>query len=509
MKTKVLHFITVLLLSVGFFNCNSQTNSSSSSIDRNPVVAGQFYPASQNELQKMLDNIYRAASNKSVEGELMGIIAPHAGYVYSGQVAASGYQLIDSHSNYDNIFILAPSHRHAFKGASIYNIGNYITPLGTVKVNKKLSGKLISEHEVFNYTRDAHVSEHSLEVQLPFLQNHLKTDFQIVPIVIGTQSKEVLQEIGKSLKPYLNSNNLFIISSDFSHYPAYEFANRYDSLTALAIQSKSPERVTETCKKNLLQGTPNMHTSMCGKAGILSFLYMIEDEPDISVELIDYKNSGDVSFGNKSQVVGYWSIAFVKGSNKYSNDTDEYAFTKEEKIRLLEIARETISNYVRKGIIPEVNPDKLTEGMKNSCGAFVTLHKKGNLRGCIGRFYSDEPLYKVVQTMAVAASMHDTRFTPVNEDEIKELDIEISVLTPMKKIQSIDEINLGRHGVYIKKGARSGTFLPQVATETGWSKEEFLGHCASQKAGIGWNGWKDADIFTYEAIVFSENELNK
>jgi AmmeMemoRadiSam system protein A len=146
--------------------------------------------------------------------------------------------------------------------------------------------------------------------------------------------------------------------------------------------------------------------------------------------------------------------------------------------------------------------------MKVKSGAFVTLKEKGDLRGCIGRFISDEPLYKVVQEMAIASSTEDTRFPRVESKEIDELEIEISVLSPMKKIHSIDEIELGKHGIYIKKGYYSGTFLPQVATETGWTKEEFLGHCARDKAGIGWDGWKDAEIYTYEADVFSEKEIN-
>jgi len=131
------------------------------------------------------------------------------------------------------------------------------------------------------------------------------------------------------------------------------------------------------------------------------------------------------------------------------------------------------------------------------------------LRGCIGRFEPDEPLYRVVQEMAIAAATEDYRFPPVTPQELGELDIEISVLTPLRKISSIDEIQLGRHGIYIKKGGRAGTFLPQVATETGWSKEEFLGYCARDKAGLGWNGWKDADIYVYEALVFSEQEFSK
>jgi len=177
-----------------------------------------------------------------------------------------------------------------------------------------------------------------------------------------------------------------------------------------------------------------------------------------------------------------------------------------EKKELLAIARNTIETYLKTGKTSEVNPKDITPAMRENCGAFVTLHKDGALRGCIGRFSASEPLYKVVQQMAISAATEDNRFSVVTIDEMKDIDLEISVLTPMQKINSIDEIEMGRHGIYIKKGFYSGTFLPQVATETGWSKEEFLGYCSKNKAGLGWDGWKEADIYIYEALVFSEKD---
>ena len=136
----------------------------------------------------------------------------------------------------------------------------------------------------------------------------------------------------------------------------------------------------------------------------------------------------------------------------------------------------------------------------------MTLNEHHQLRGCIGRFDADEPLFKVVQCMAAASASQDYRFSPVEPSEVKNLQIEISVLTPMRKISSIDQFELGKQGIYMKKGNRAGTFLPQVAQETNWTKEEFLGHCAQDKAGIGWDGWKDAELYVYEALVFGEPE---
>ena len=180
----------------------------------------------------------------------------------------------------------------------------------------------------------------------------------------------------------------------------------------------------------------------------------------------------------------------------------------EEKKTLLKIARKSLEEYIRNEQIPEFDEEQMSETLKKTTGAFVTLQKEGELRGCIGRFDADKPLYKIVGQMAIASGTQDARFSPINEDELDDITIEISVLTPMEKIASIEEIELGNHGIYIQKGGMSGTLLPQVAEKFDWSKEEFLGHCARDKAGIGWDGWKDANVYKYSAIVFSEEELS-
>lgn len=182
----------------------------------------------------------------------------------------------------------------------------------------------------------------------------------------------------------------------------------------------------------------------------------------------------------------------------------KFSLSSDDKNALLRIARETIKEYVKHQTVPEIDQTRLSPNLMAQAGAFVTLKEKGDLRGCIGRFQPSQPLYSTVQSMAIAAATQDSRFLPVKVSEIDQLEIEISVLTPLQKIKSIDEIVLGRHGIYIKKGNRSGTFLPQVATGMHWTKEEFLGHCSQDKAFIGWNGWKDADIYIYEALVFGE-----
>ena len=184
-----------------------------------------------------------------------------------------------------------------------------------------------------------------------------------------------------------------------------------------------------------------------------------------------------------------------------TNDPSAFTLSPQEKQTLLKIARSSIEDSCRH---QPAKPVEVSENLKTPLGAFVTLHKNGRLRGCIGHFGEDIPLYKTVSQMARSAAFEDPRFPAVTSDEMKDIEIEISVLTPLKRINDIGEFKYGQQGIYMRKGYRSGTFLPQVAHEVNWTKEEFLGHCAQDKAGIGWYGWKDAELYTYEAILFEE-----
>ncbi len=495
--------ITMFLLLVFSSGCSSQEDKEPGTIDRQPFAAGRFYTSDKAKLKSDLAELFNKAESKKYDN-VRAIICPHAGYVYSGEVAASSVNQIDRDAEYENIFIIASSHRVSFSGASIYYKGDYITPLGKVKVNKQLAENLVKENKILQFRKDAHSHEHSLEVELPLLQYHLKKDFKIVPIIMGTQNVNDCKKISKILKPYFNEKNLFVISTDFSHYPSYKDAVEIDKATADAIISNSVDNLSSLLQKNSEKDIPNLATSLCGWSSVFTLLYMTEDDPDIKYHELEYMNSGDQPFGDKNSVVGYWSIVVVNKNNK--SNTGEFELSEQDKKNLLNIARSTIESYITNGEIPDINTEGFSENLFTHCGAFVTLNKKDRLRGCIGRFTPDEPLYKVVQQMAISASTQDYRFSPVTEQELDKITIEISVLTPLKKISSIDEIELGKHGIYIKKGYVSGTFLPQVAEQTGWSKEEFLGHCASDKARIGWDGWKDAEVYTYEAKVFSEKE---
>ncbi len=458
---------------------------------RPSAVAGSFY--SNNNVELSASIISALQNSKTFPKEnIKALIVPHAGYIFSGDVAAEGYATL--HRKYKNIFIIGSSHSMNFDGASLYSAGNYITPLGEIKVNQTIVSELINGSRYFSFNPEAHKKEHTIEVQLPFLQNIYGDTLSIVPIVIATSNLETIQEIAKKLKPYFNDENLFIISSDLSHYPSYSDANTIDKQTLDSIESGSAKEFLKTLVKNEELNIAQLQTLACGWSSILTLLYLTQNA-HYKYELLKYKNSGDTSFGDKKRVVGYSAFrVFKKNSDFFLNDKERKELREIAKLSLYEA---TINN---KEI--SIDESRITSKLKEPLGAFVTLYKNGKLRGCIGTFEPNEPLYKVVMNMAVASAKFDSRFQEVTPDELKDIEIEISVLTPRKKINSLDEIVLGTHGIYIQKGVKNGTFLPQVASQMQWSVEEFVGNCAKDKVGISFDGYKDAEIFTFEAIVF-------
>ena len=478
---------------------NKEENTSQ--IDRKPAVAGSFYPSDSVALWTSLKEAFAQAEPKKSTGNIVAIVSPHAGYVYSAKVAASAFNQIDVTRKYEHIFVIGSSHHTTFDGASIYTSGDYVTPLGHVK-SDPLGKELVKNFKVFTDNPSPHQGEHAVEVQLPFLQYLLKKDISVIPMVIGTQSPDICKKIAEALKPYFNEKNLFVVSTDFTHYPDYETAKKVDAFMADAVISNTPEKLVSAVNDVENRNTPNLLTGMCGWTSVLTLMDITSTIPDISIKKVDYQNSGDTRLGDKTRVVGYVALSFETPVKKDSSG--DFHLTDQEKQTLLTVARNSMEQYIRTKTQPDVDMQSITPTLKAKCGAFVSLHNHGDLRGCIGTFRADKALYQNVQEMAVAAATSDYRFNPVSASELPSIDIEISVLSPMRKISSVDEIVLGKHGIYIRKDGRSGTLLPQVATDRKWTTEEFLGYCARDKAGLGWNGWKDAEIFVYEAIVFSE-----
>ncbi|NLA50353.1 MAG: AmmeMemoRadiSam system protein A, partial [Bacteroidales bacterium] len=386
--------------------------------------------------------------------------------------------------------------------------GDYVTPLGKAAVNRDIANRLRKEHMVFNFPLTAHNQEHSIEVQIPLIQHYFSTQPEIIPIIIGSRNNNTLRRIANALRPWFTPDNLFIISSDFSHYPSYEDANVIDDLTAEGLVSGDPKVFLETLRRNSEKNITGLSTSMCAHTSGLVLLYLAEGNKNLEFKRIDYCNSGDSPFGDKDGVVGYHAIALAeKGDNpgvKGASESD-FSFTEAEINELLNIARNNIKTVLAEGKrTTAADPAKAPPALRQPMGAFVTIRIDGKLRGCIGRFTSSDPLCEVVRSSAVSSAFEDPRFSPLTSEEFEKCDLEITVLGPLKKIKSIDEIILGKHGIYIRKDQRSGTMLPQVATEQGWNVEEFLGFTSREKAGLDWDGWKDAEIFIYEGLVLGE-----
>ena len=465
---------------------------------RPATQANRFYTGVAKELSEEVDSFLALHAKDRKYEQVAAVIVPHAGYYFSGNVAAAAYQSIADDVQYKRIYLLGPSHHEWLDGASVNTEYDYYsTPLGNVKVDLETARLLTttddadSTDSIFFYQPKAHNREHCLEVQLPFLQRRFGEVPPIVPIIISTNDFRKLKRIAETLKPYMTEENLFVVSSDFSHYPKYEDACEVDARTGKAVESGDVERFIAQLEENARSGVKNLATSACGELAIATLMLMMQDG-GYKVKHLLYQNSGDIDNHDHSRVVGYHAFAILRKS--------EFSLNDEDKRMLKDIALTSIKDSLDGKRI--VEPTSLTTTLKQKCGAFVSLHKQGRLRGCIGHFGEDVPLHEIVAEMARAAAFEDPRFMPVTKDELDDIDIEISVLTPMRRIQSLDEFQLHKHGIYIKKGYRSGTFLPQVADEVNWTKEEFVGHCAQDKAGIGWDGWKDAELYVYEAIAF-------
>ncbi len=494
---------------------------------RPATQAGRFYEGNPQILSHEVDSLlarYEQAphtvdekgwgselppSRGDKRGAIAALIVPHAGYYYSGNVAASAYMMLDPERQYKRIFLLGPSHHEWLDGASVNGeVDYYATPLGEVKVDRETAQALLATgaegtDSVFSYRPEAHDREHCLEVQLPFLQRRFKEVPPIVPVIISTNDFKKLKRMAEALKPYFTDENLFIISSDFSHYPSYDDACKVDARTGEAIATGDVSRFIATIEENARLGMRLLETSACGEFPIITLMLMLNSQYEVRHLL--YQNSGDIDSHNPNRVVGYHSFAVIR--HKEVPTDKGFKLSGEEKRILKDIALQSIKDSLdgKKIAQPSSPLQGESEGVSHllmKCGAFVSLHKQGMLRGCIGHFGEDVPLHEIVAKMARAAAFEDPRFHPLRREELDDIDIEISVLTPMRRIQSLDEFQLHRHGIYIRKGYHSGTFLPQVADEVNWTKEEFVGHCSQDKAGLGWDGWRDAELYVYEAIVF-------
>ncbi|MCF7858601.1 MAG: AmmeMemoRadiSam system protein B [Candidatus Cloacimonetes bacterium] len=465
-----------------------------------PVVAGTWYPDNKAELEMMLMNFFQNVENIPTKSDPLGLISPHAGFIYSGQVAAHGYSVLQN-KHYDTVILLGSSHHYLEDTISIYNGDFAKTPLGDIPINKMISEELIKADDRFVFNKKIHSSEHSLEVQLPFLQYQLH-DFNIVLILTSTNNFQLLDKLADELTRITRdttSNLLFISSSDMSHFHSYAFANTMDKRTCDLILNEK----WDSLKNDILSGK----SELCGFHAMYSFLQIMENLQTDNPVLLKYANSGDaVGNTHSDRVVGYCSIIYPKKEEtKIKDETMKIS----EKKFLLNLARQSIQYYLQNHKQLQITKPDNPELLKKRA-VFVTLNSKGDLRGCIGHMQPRLPLYEAVIEMAIGAAFEDPRFPIVrNEKELEEIEIEISILSPMERISDYKTIRLGIDGVWVKKGFRSGVFLPQVATETGWDLTTFLGNLCSHKAGLPYNAFKDdeTEIFIYQVEKFKEGGL--
>ena len=279
-----------------------------------PAVAGYFYPGDQEGLKKTVDDFILNVKQEQIDGKILGLMSPHAGYVFSGQVAAYDYTQIKDRQ-YDTVVIIGPSHHVYLKGASVGNWDAYATPLGKVTVNKEIVNSLLGIGEPFQFVKAAHIREHSVETQIPFLQRVLR-NFDIVPIVMGIPSLKDCEKISKALSRTVGKKNvLFVASSDMSHYPDYSNASKVDQGTLSLIEKFDPGLVFDSGTESLREGIPNLSTALCGLSSVVTVMMTIKQLGGNAVRILHYANSGDVSIRGsreRQRVVGYGAVAFYK-----------------------------------------------------------------------------------------------------------------------------------------------------------------------------------------------------
>jgi hypothetical protein len=504
----------VLLIFVIFlFNCTNSPQSKEEGEKmteeqtekvRKPVVAGSFYPGDPVALSRQIADFFKNVKKEDIPGEIVALIAPHAGYVYSGQVAAHGFKLLEG-MKFDVVVVISPSHIYPFSGSSVYNGAAYETPLGKINVDKKLASEITSLDKDVHLSDKGHAvsgmrGEHSLEVELPFLQIVLG-DFKLIPIVMGDQDFQSCQALGKALSKALKDRKaLIVVSSDLYHGEGYDVAVKKDRILM--------DRVSSYDYKGLFDDLATGKCMACGGGPIIAAMMAAEGLGADQSKVLYHATSYDVT-GDESYVVGYMSAVLFKSGNpeKAKPEKEEkkvgidMGLADKDKKLLKEIARKSVECSVRREPLPEFKIE--SEILKENRGAFVTIEKHGNLRGCIGYIQAIKPLYITIQEMAESAALKDPRFPPVTPEELDDLELEISVLTPLKKIKDVNEIEVGTHGIYIKSGHFSGLLLPQVATDYGWNRLTFLQQTC-HKAGMDSDCWKrkETEIYVFSADIF-------
>ncbi|MCK5633211.1 AmmeMemoRadiSam system protein B [bacterium] len=507
MKLKLL-FLFVCIINSSFLFGSIQTKKI-----QKAHLAGSWYPADKQKLTKDLDYYFSLADKNIInKNNISAIIVPHAGYRFSGLCAANAYQTIKK-SSFDRVIIIGPSHNKSFNGIALPNYTIYKTPMGKISIDKKAISKLSKKSSLFKIIPNVHQKEHSIEIQLPFL-DYCLNNFSIVPLIVGKLTEADFQKVAKTISTLLNDGKktLIVISSDFIHYgprfnytPAFSDVKKFDTMAIEAILEKSYIKFDDVIKKT--------KATICGESPIKILLKLIETGAlgQTEIQLASYYNSAQIEDsrnGKNIDVKKLSKIVPAKSSVSYASLVCRSILTPQEKNLLLKSARNTITHK----LFPEKKLDDhftITDNLKKKSGAFVTIKtKSGKLRGCIGRIISNNSLYKIIPEVAQSTAFHDSRFLPLTKKELDDIVISITVLSPPRLVKSYNDIILGKHGIILEKTVngfkQSAVYLPQVPEEQGWNLTQTL-NSLSKKAGLKKDDWKKETQFkVFEGFEFSE-----
>ncbi|MFC1835994.1 AmmeMemoRadiSam system protein B [Thermodesulfobacteriota bacterium] len=481
---------------------------------KKPAVAGMFYPSDPDKLKRVVAESLEKAGKEKLSKPVRAVLAPHAGYKYCQEPMAAAYKQISGPTfGFDTVILVGPSHRMPTKAGAVSSAQVWETPLGRVTVDVHMCRELVEQSDRIEFDDRPHAIEHSLEVQLPYLMAaSAGKAFKVVPVLINSSDPLDQMILARALvKISAKRKALIVVSTDLSHYPTATVAEKVDVEILRAVASLDAGTVEKENRRLMSAGYRGLSCTMCGLEAVLTLERAAKDLGITGAKVLSYRNSAKAS-GDRSRVVGYGAVAFT-GDGKAVTPKEptpmKLKLSRESKKELIALAREAAKTAVRGGwnpFDPIENPE-----LQVKAGCFVTFKNAGRLRGCIGQFTSEEPLWKTVQEVAIASATKDSRFfaNPIETEEFPRLDVEVSVLSPMQLVSDpLKDIKLGEHGIVIRDQGRGGTFLPQVATETGWSLEEFLGHCARDKAGLGWTGWQSptAKVYSYTATIIHEEK---
>ncbi len=469
---------------------------------REAAFAGKFYHGDKRELALFVDSALAKAEIPPLKAPVLAVIAPHAGYPYSGEIAAYAYKAAGA--DYDLVVILGVAHTMPVKGAALLAKGAYKTPLGEILIDEKLSAELIKASPLFEALPAAHAAEHSIEVQLPFLQRRLKKPFKLVAAVLNTEDAGSLSEIGRILGKKLKGRKaLLVVSTDFSHYPAHDDAEAADKTLSLAVKTMDPGLFLLANRVLLAKGVPGLATCACGEAAVAAAMSAVNESGPAQFFELKYGDSHTQApeLSGPERVVGYLAGIFTGADKPVPG---KILLDPAQEKELLREARGVIADRLsgKRAAYARLSKDPAF----NLPGAvFVTITENGALRGCIGTIEARMGLLDAVRYGADAAAFHDGRFRPLKAEELSGIKLEISILSPLKKVADAGAVLPHKHGVVIDRNGHSGLFLPQVWEQIP-EKKDFLSELCSQKAGMERGCWQDKKtrIYTFTIDAFRE-----